>query len=233
MGSDLSRRIGTVTGGDGRLLWQNPRAGVGFSGSRAPGPEPGSRPGSNRIGHCLAAARLKTKSSTESQRSSAKEHYRFRQRSYKRYLKVLEKIKRRVKQLHFALAKWLCENHDLIILPKFGVAHMVRNEDRRIPVPVVRKMLTWSHGKFRERLLFKARRYPTCRVAICTEEYTTRTCGICTRDNPDVGAGEVFHCVDVACGAVMERDEHAARNIVIKVGTEAEVKRRAAMDEVD
>jgi putative transposase len=166
--------------------------------------------------------------------TTAKERYRFRQRSYKRYLKVLEKIKRRVKQLHFALAKWLCENHDLIILPWFGVKGMVEAEDRRIPVSVVRKMLTWSHGKFRERLLFKVRGYPTCRVHICTEEYTTRTCGLCTTDNPHVGGGEVFHCIDVVgCGAVMDRDEHAARNIVIKVGTESEVAIRALLAEVD
>jgi hypothetical protein len=47
-------------------------------------------------------------------------------------------------------------------------------------------------------------------------------------------AGELFHCIDVVgCGAVMDRDEHAARNIVIKVGTEAEVARRALLAEVD
>ena len=40
-------------------------------------------------------------------------------------------------------------------------------------------MLTWSHYRFRMRLIAKAREYPHCKVIVVDEAYTSKTCGSC------------------------------------------------------
>ena len=56
---------------------------------------------------------------------------------------------------------------------------MVRRGQRRIDSKTARAMCTWSHYRFQQHLIHKAREYPWCRVVICTEEYTSKTCGFC------------------------------------------------------
>ncbi len=86
---------------------------------------------------------------------------------------------------------------------------------------VVRRMLDWAHGRFRQRLLDKAREYPWCRVIICTEEYTSKTCGYCGRVRGKLGGTKVFHCGDRSCPFQgVDRDLNGARNILIKYLTE-------------
>jgi transposase len=99
-------------------------------------------------------------------------------------------------------------------------------------------MLTWSHYAFRQHLLFKARSMPHCRVVICTEEYTTMTCGRCWTENDHVGGDEIFRCVNEQClidgrRVRMDRDVQAARNILIKVITEGYVALQAAIAEAE
>ena len=51
-------------------------------------------------------------------------------------------------------------------------------------------------------------------MEICTEEYTSKTCGRCGELN-DVKALDVYSCNK--CKLVIDRDVNGARNIYIKV----------------
>jgi transposase len=48
---------------------------------------------------------------------------------------------------------------------------------------------------------------------ICTEEYTSKTCGRCGELN-NVGKSEIYRCSK--CLLVIDRDINGARNILIK-----------------
>ena len=78
-------------------------------------------------------------------------------------------------------------------------------------------MLTWSHYAFRQRL-HKARERPWVTVHLVTEEYSSKTCGVCGCIHRNLGGSKVFKCP--ACHAVMDRDANGARNILLKWLTE-------------
>lgn len=82
-----------------------------------------------------------------------------------------------VNDCHYKLVKWLCENYRIILLPEFRTQEMIRCGQRQIGSKTARAMCTWSHFHFRQHLIHKAREYPWCQVVICTEEYTSKTCG--------------------------------------------------------
>jgi IS605 OrfB family transposase len=85
---------------------------------------------------------------------------------------VRVKIRNLVNDLHHHLAKYLVENYELILLPAFHTSEMV-------PRKTVRSMLTWSHYRFQQFLLHKAREYPGCHVALVCEGYTSKCCSRC------------------------------------------------------
>src|SRR5262249_29836861 len=72
----------------------------------------------------------------------------------------------------------------------------------------------WSHYRFRQRLLAKAREYPRCKVVLVDEAHTSKTCGCCGVLNQKLGGSKVFLCL--ACRARCDRDLHAARNILLR-----------------
>lgn len=51
-------------------------------------------------------------------------------------------------------------------------------------------------------------------VTICTEEYTSQTCGVCGELNKELKDSEVFKCNK--CNLIIDRDINGARNIYIK-----------------
>src|ERR1043166_5729872 len=79
-------------------------------------------------------------------------------------------------------------------------------------------MMTWSHYRFRQYLFHKSREYPWCKVVICTEEYTSKTCGSCEVINRNLGSSKTFQCP--SCGATIDRDINGARNVLLKYITE-------------
>ena len=56
------------------------------------------------------------------------------------------------------------------------------------------------------------------RVKLCTEEYTSVTCGQCGALNKGLGTSKDFLCP--ACGEACDRDANGARNILLKALTE-------------
>lgn len=129
------------------------------------------------------------------------------------------KIKHRVDQLHWKTCVLLCTSFQKIFIPKFGTNEMVRlksprGKRRSITAAVTRRMLELSHGRFLERLEYYARTKHR-EVYRVSEAYTTRTCGRCGKQNPNVGASKLFRCLDPECGYRMDRDIHGARNICL------------------
>jgi putative transposase len=130
------------------------------------------------------------------------------------WLRALDKIKNKVKEIHCKLAVWLCENYRVILIPKFESSKMVRRAKRKIHTTTARNMLTWSHYTFRERLKSKAELYPWVNVVECEEPYTSKTCGCCGEINAKLGGLKTFKCGK--CGYVADRDINGARNILLR-----------------
>ena len=134
------------------------------------------------------------------------------------FLRVHEHIRNMVADMHRKCAKWLCSNYEVIVLPKFetkGMAARV-NGRRKLHSKTARAMYTWSHYTFRQRLLYKATEYENTRVVLCTEEYTSKTCGRCGEINSMLGSKKHFSCPNAACRAEVDRDANGARNIYLK-----------------
>jgi putative transposase len=91
---------------------------------------------------------------------------------------------------------------------------MIRRANRRIGSKTARVMLTWSHFRFRQRLINKKREYPWCDVVICDEHFTSKTCGNCGFVHHLLGRLKHFTCP--RCQIEMDRDINAARNILLR-----------------
>jgi putative transposase len=140
-----------------------------------------------------------------------------KQKRYK-LRKVMRRIHKKIRCLiddcHHKFSRWLCQNYHIILLPEFKTQGMVRRGKRRIRSKTARMMLTWSHFRFRQFLLHKVREHPWCQVIICTEEYTSKTCGHCGHIHQKLGGSKVFCCPN--CKSELDRDINGARNILLR-----------------
>jgi putative transposase len=96
-----------------------------------------------------------------------------------------------------------------IYYSKFETQKMVSRNQRKINSRTARNMMTLSHYRFRTRLMNKAREYPNCRVILCTEEYTSKTCGECGFLHHKLGGSKVFKCP--GCKQESDRDRNGSR----------------------
>ncbi len=143
-----------------------------------------------------------------------KEGKRKRYTMRKALLRIQERIRNLVDDLHKKTVAALLRKFKVVLLPKFETSTMVQRGKRRLNGKTAKAMLTWSHYRFRQRLLFKAQEYPACRVIICDEAYTSKTCGKCGKLHSALGGNKVFKCP--SCGIVMDRDANGARNILLR-----------------
>ena len=56
--------------------------------------------------------------------------------------------------------------------------------------------------------------YPSCKLLIVNESYTSRTCSFCGEINQELGGAEVFKCN--SCEYTGDRDIHGSRNIQLR-----------------
>jgi putative transposase len=135
-----------------------------------------------------------------------------------RYKKAGARIQRRIRnpvdEFHKKTTKWVCENYSTIFLLKFETQKMSFKSQRKINSKTARNMFTWSHYRFKTRLMNKAREYPNCRVIFCSEEYTSQTCSECEYLYSKIGDSKKFKCP--GCNQESDRDFNAARNILLK-----------------
>lgn len=135
----------------------------------------------------------------------------------KRCFLLRAKIKNKIKDLHWKTANYLCSTFKHIFLPTFEVSNMVRKDlpyrARKIGSKTVRKMLTLSHGMFRERILYMSKIWGSV-IHLCDESYTSQACGGCGLLNKELGGAKIYKCND--CGYILDRDFNASRNIHMK-----------------
>lgn len=143
-------------------------------------------------------------------------NHRLRYRLKRAALRIRRRIRRMVDEIHRKLIKWLCSNFRVILIPVFETQQMIRrrNGRSRLNSQTAKDMLTWSHFRFRTNLKHKALMFPATYVVETTEEYTSKTCGICGVINQKLGSKKVFTCG--ACAHCSDRDFNGARNILIR-----------------
>jgi putative transposase len=138
--------------------------------------------------------------------------------------KVASRIRKKIRNLiddcHKVIIKTLCQNYRIVLLPKFETSQMIRKGQRKISSKAARAMCTWSHYRFRKRFAEKTREFPWCKLVICDEHYTSKTCGRCGELNHKLGGSKTFHCEK--CGIVIDRDINGARNILLRYLTLSE-----------
>jgi len=132
--------------------------------------------------------------------------------------RIRKKIQDLVLDIHHKTAKFLCENYQVVLVPLFETKNMVcRLKERlgkRNGSKTARMMMTWSHYRFRQILLSKAKEYPWCQVLVVNEAYTSKTCGQCGFIHQKLGSDKVFKCP--RCKVEMDRDVNGARNILLR-----------------
>lgn len=153
----------------------------------------------------------------QSIRSDSTLYHKKRYRLKRAMRKIYRKVKDLVRELHCKLVKWLCENYNLVLIPLFETSKMVIRRMRRIGSETAKGMLTWSHFKFRQRLIHKAREFPWCKVLIVNEAYTSITCGNCGELHHNLRAKKNFVCP--GCRVEMDRDVNGARNVLLRFVT--------------
>ncbi|CAG8835567.1 34950_t:CDS:1, partial [Gigaspora margarita] len=83
-----------------------------------------------------------------------------------------------------------------------------------------RAMCTWSHFRFRQHLVHKACEHSWCQIILCTEEYTSKTCGFYGYVYRKLGGSKVFRCPK--CKTELDRDINGACNIFLYYLTKKE-----------
>jgi len=152
--------------------------------------------------------KLKSKLTTNKKLKS-----RTRKNMKKRCALLRTKVKNKVIELHRKTCNWLTTTFKYIFLPSFGVKGMTKKRHRNIGKVTVRSMLALSHYAFQERLKHMAK-YRGCIVNICSEAYTSKTCGSCGIMNNTLSGNKVFECSN--CDLVIDRDYNGARNIYLR-----------------
>jgi putative transposase len=131
----------------------------------------------------------------------------------KRCAVLRTKVKHIVNDLHWKTADYLTKNVQVILLPIFNSKKMANKRNRKISRMTTRLLLGLSHYSFQQKLLFKAEARGR-QVILCKEHYTTKCCGNCGKLNEKIGSNKIFRCDE--CELVVDRDAHAARNILIR-----------------
>jgi len=177
----------------------------------------------------LSSAISKVKKGTGrlARKKSCKKKYNMR----KRCNKLRKRVSNTVLDIHRKAASFLTNNYNVILIPSFETQNMV-SRSKRISKPTSRNMMQLSHFAFRQRLIELSNREKRCEVIICTEEFTSKTCGQCGTLNQKLGSSKVFKCVNNMCNFTLDRDVNGARNIMIKYITELCIQKEFTPTEV-
>jgi len=144
--------------------------------------------------------------------SSKIAHAKCRQKQ--RMKKALSRLKFKVwdliNELHFKSIKFLTDNFDMIILPKFNSSEMVSKSKRKIKKETVRSMLTFSFFKFSQRLESKALELNKKIIRI-SEAYTSKTASW-TGEIKNIGSSKTI----ISNQIKMDRDINGARGIFLR-----------------
>ena len=130
--------------------------------------------------------------------------------------KLYRKQQHLVDEMHRQIIQDLTSQYNWIFLPSFETQDMLvgksYNKKHR---EAKRHAYQLSHFKFKTRLINRCEQLENCKLLVVSEAYTTKTCTCCgwiwesmtTKDR-------IFNCKE--CNLKMDRDIHAARNILIR-----------------
>jgi putative transposase len=140
-----------------------------------------------------------------------RQRYRTRKRFRRRLARERNRLRGWVQAAHYNCANLLLKKHDLVLQPLLETARLSRRATRRIQKDTVRKMLTWSHSLFVQRLESKAGCYPGRHVIHCKEPGTSKTCTHCGHWKANLRVSDKrFVCP--RCHLVVDRQLAGARN---------------------
>lgn len=125
--------------------------------------------------------------------------------------RIRDKIENVVDDLHYKTINYITKKYNTIILPTFESQKLLKKMDSRISK---RMLLAYKQYQFKTRLQQKCAQRGN-RLILCTEEYTSKTCGRCGVIKTDLMREETYECGE--CGLQIDRDINGARNILIKV----------------
>ena len=140
----------------------------------------------------------------------------------KKLAKHNDKLKRKVKDMQFKIAKMLCEKYSVIKIGVLKVQSIMKRKD--ISAKDKRKLSTLSHYKFRQILKYQGEKYG-CDVQEVNEYMTTKTCSACGHTY-NVGKSRVYECKNRKCKLIADRDINAAKNIRYKDPNPKKKKRK-------
>ena len=173
----------------------------------------------------LALYRREQRLRPDASATELKRRYHRRLRSLRAgRIKYEQRAKNAVRDMHWKTATALLSRFEHVILPRFSSRNI---HQLHVADATKRYARVQGHFAFRQRLLHKAwASFPSVRVWLCGEHYTTKTCGACGTIN-DIKGEETFRC-SARCGLTAPRDAHAARNIYLKIcfGTHDGLKRK-------
>lgn len=142
--------------------------------------------------------------------------------------RIERRIKNKIEDIHRKSVKFLCQNYDTVIIPRFETQKIAIKRDkdgkwkRKIKKETTREMIRWGHFSFRELLRAKGEVTGT-KIVEGDEAWTSKTCGNCLYVNHRLTLGDrEFNCPN--CGISIHRDGNAARNILIKNWDVAELQ---------
>jgi len=105
-----------------------------------------------------------------------------------------KKMRRFVKCFKICTKTGQISLHQLFPLSFSQTSTVIRRLKRNLKPKITRALASWSHYRFRQRLLQKSREYPWCRVITGNEAYTIKTFGICEQINSILGGRKTFYC---------------------------------------
>jgi len=153
-------------------------------------------------------------------------NHRRRHHMRRRLARLDQRISNVVDGMQRDIAKWLCMNFDLILLPRFGTSEMIRRTNRTIGKRTARGLQMLAFHRFEQRLTAMAARHG-CTVKICSEAWSTKSCPICRHINMDLGSSLVFCCEN--CAFTSDREFVGSVNILARfVADQRQAQQRQA-----
>src|SRR6266498_4523050 len=91
---------------------------------------------------------------------------------------------------------------------------MSYRQKRKINNKTVRKIMSWTHTRFRNQLISKAEEFGKIIITSISEAYTSKTCSHCGYIKRNLGGNKVFRCN--RCRLQINRDLNGARGIFLR-----------------
>jgi putative transposase len=151
---------------------------------------------------CILSDKLRSVADTSDSRTE-------RRSARARSLRTNARLRNFVRNAHYEAIRDCFALGDLMLLPVFGTGRMSRRAERVFGSETARRLYTWSHYLFSQRMWSKVQTTSGKQMAFVGEPGTTRTCDACGAVHPKVKGLKTFECP--RCHYVADRDYHGAR----------------------